>query len=86
MPNGHDITEHKLLINCPVAQNPDIFTKVEGSIEALRKTLEKVVEDTSEAKGVAYSAKKKVDYLYWFFGTTGGLVATGSLLYRLFVG
>ena len=82
MPNGQ-ITEHKLIIDCPVAQNPDIFTQVNGSIEALRKTLEQVVKDTSEAKGVAYNAKKKVDYLYWFFYTVGGLLAAGAIILNL---
>lgn len=38
MTNGQE-GKHNLIIECPVAQHPEIFTKINGSIEKLEKTL-----------------------------------------------
>ncbi len=85
MPDGQ-ITEHKLIIDCPVAQNPDIFTQVNGSIEALRVTLESVMATAKAAEKIAVKAKTKVDYLYYFCYTLAGLIGVGSLIYQMVVG
>ena len=85
MPDGQ-ITEHKLIINCPVAENPDIFSQINGSIEVLRVTLESVMETAKTAEKIAIKAKTKVDYLYYFCYTLAGLIGVGSLLYQILVG
>lgn len=86
MPNEQDITEHKLIISCPVALNPDIFTKINGSIEALERTIIGIEKRTATTEVVANKAKKKVDYLYWFFGTFAGVIIFGVTIFKLFYG
>lgn len=65
MPNGQD-GKHKLLIECPVAQHPDIFTKINGSIEALERTIAAVEHKAAEATALVnkkvMSAENKAEH------------------------
>lgn len=52
---------HKLLIECPVAKHPEIFTRINGSIEALERTmlgLEKTI-NALEARTIDAAANVK---------------------------
>jgi hypothetical protein len=81
-----DEPTHKLVIDCPVAQNPEIFSRINGSIETLKKTLEAVEKKADNAEDIAVRGKKKVDFLYWFFGTLLGLATFSALIYNMLTG
>lgn len=90
MANDYD---HKLTIDCPVAKNPEIFAQLDASIISLSATikeLQRVAESANgcakEAQKTANSANKKVDFLYWFFGAAGGILAVAAVIYSFVKG
>lgn len=85
--------DHKLTIDCPVARNPEIFAQLDasishlsGAIEELEKAAENAHNTARDAQKTANSANKKVDFLYWFFGAVGGVVALGVIVYNFVKG
>lgn len=85
-------TQHKLIIECPVARDPEVFAKINGSFDKLNDRLDDMAgkQQKLECKhkateATANSANKKVDFIYWLGGGSLGVTVIG-LLWRLLTG
>ena len=78
MPDTHD---HKLVIRCPVADKPEIFNEINGSITNLHQTISRIEGIADHANKTAVRADKRVDRIYVILGF---LLVMAPIIFQLY--
>ena len=78
-----DTNDHKLVIKCPVADNPEIFSQINGSIVNLQHTIADVRKIAEEGTRLGKDANKKVDRIYIVLGFIAAMIPIIGVIWHI---